>query len=103
MKYLHFEYLKKLTYAKTSLPIIVGTTILSSLITQPAKAFTITFSFDADADNSDPTVINDWNHGGSVGTTDGWTNGQNTGTATDSGTGLEFTFTGAPQNSNNTL
>ena len=95
----YLKYLQKLRFAKTNLPIIVGTTILSSLITQPVRAFNVTFSFDPAADNSDPTVINDWNHGGSVRTTDGWTSGQNQGTATDLSTGISITFTGAPPSS----
>lgn len=98
MKYLYSKYLQ-FTEAKVTLPLIVGTTILSSLIGQPVRAAQITFSFDPDADNSDPSIVNDWNHGS--GAQDGWQNGNNTGTAIDSSTGLQITFTGAPQNSNN--
>ena len=45
-------------------------------------------------------AIDEWNRGS--GLQDGWQARQNTGTAIDSLTGLEITFTGAPQNSNST-
>ena len=98
---------QKLVQFSTSLSFIVGTTLLSSLVIKPAGAFTITFSFSSDNeltnDGINPNgVINDWNHGGSTGITDGWTAGENTGTAIDGVTGLQITFTGAPQNSNST-
>lgn len=105
MKYLYSKYLQ-FTEAKTTLSIIVGTTILSSLIAQPVRAFNVTFSFSSDSEYTSDTglsaagVINEWDHGS--GLRDGWQARQNTGTATDSNTGLQITFTGAPQNSSST-
>lgn len=99
MKFLSLNNYKKLTQFSADLPVIVGTTVFSFLISQPALAFGIDFSFDPEADNSDPTVINDWNHGNPIGTTEGWTSGQSAGTATDPGTGISITFEGAPPSS----
>ena len=106
MKYLYSKYLQRFIKAKTTLPIIVSTTILSSLIAQPSRAFNITFSFSSDAEYSNNTgmsatgVINEWDRGS--GLQDGWQPGNSTGTATDSTT-VQITFTGAPRNSNSSL
>lgn len=103
MKYLYSKYLQ-FTEAKVTLSIIVGTTILSSLVARPSQAFNITFSFSSDSEYTNDTglsaanVVNEWDHGS--GLQDGWQAGQNTGTATDSTTGLQITFTGAPRESN---
>lgn len=100
MNFLCLNNLKKLARS-TSLPIIIGTTILSPLITQPAGAFGITFSFAPDNELSDPTVINDWNHGNGISspTGGGWVQYENTGTATDPSTGISITLKGAPPSS----
>lgn len=96
--YLYSKYLKKFTKAKASLPIIVGTTILSSLFAQSARSAQITFSFTPTNESGyPPGAINNWGHGNSPNY--GWISGRNTGTATDSGTGLNITFTGAPPSS----
>ena len=106
MKYLYSKYLQ-FTEAKVTLPLIVGTTILSSLVARPSQAFNITFSFSSDSEYTNDTglsaanVVNEWDHGS--GLQDGWQAGQNTGTATDSTTGLQITFTGAPRESNSSL
>ncbi|VEP13944.1 hypothetical protein H1P_230008 [Hyella patelloides LEGE 07179] len=102
MKHPSFQDIKNLIFASVGLPVIVNATILSSLITQAAQAAQITFSFSSDSeltnDGINPSgIMNDWDHGSGI--QDGWQAGSTTGTATDSTTGLQITFTGAPQSS----
>ena len=100
MNYLYFKYLKNFASA-SSIPIFAGAAIFSLTSIQAAQAARITFSFTPSNESGyEAGAINNWGHGN--GPNYGWVSGRNTGTATDSGTGLSTTFTGAPLNQNST-
>ena len=97
MNSLYCKYLKNIFSASVT-PIVAGGAIFSLTSIQAAQAAQVTFSFTPSNETGyPPGAINNWGYGNSPNY--GWISGRNTGTATDSGTGLNTTFTGAPPNS----
>ena len=62
MNLLYCKYLKNLIFA-SAVPFTAVTAIFSLTSIQSAQAAQIDFSFDADADNNNPNIINSWNNG----------------------------------------